>query len=326
VTAALWAVVGAFVVTVPWGRPLVRALLARGVGKNIRTDEPDGHQRKAGTATMGGVLFLGGLTVMTAVLAAAGHGVALLPLMGMLAYGALGAFDDLQGLCDREGVGWLARFKFAAQWGVALVVALIWFTLGGRLELWLPLSGRAVALGWWFVPLAAFYVVGMSNAVNLADGMDGLAGGMAAIAAGAYALIALVQGEMGLALFAAALVGALLAFLWHNVHPAALFMGDTGSQALGAGLAGLAALTGQWLVLPVIGIVFVAEALSVMVQVAYFKYTRRRHGEGRRVLRMAPIHYHFELGGMSEVQVTLRAWIVAGVAAAAGVALGVGAL
>lgn len=315
---------GAFIVTVPWGDRLIRALLARGIGKNIRAEEPDAHQRKAGTATMGGVLFLGGLAAVTATVALAGYTEALLPLGAMLAYALLGAFDDLRALRDAEGVGWLARHKFVAQWGLAFVVALALCVWGDRSVLALPLSGRVVELGWGFVPLAMVYLVFTANAVNFTDGLDGLAGGTSAIVAAAFAVIAFAGGQVGLSLFAAALVGVLLAFLWFNVHPAGIFMGDVGSEALGAGLVALTALTGQWLILPVVGVVFVAEALSVMAQVAYFKYTRRRYGEGRRILRMSPLHYHFELGGMSEVQVTLRFWIVTAVAALAGVAVVVG--
>ncbi len=323
VSAALVAI-GSFLATAPWGGALVEALLRRGIGKNIRAEEPDAHQQKAGTATMGGVLFLTGLTVASVVLALLGHARVLAPLAVMLAYGALGAYDDVQGLRDAKGVGWLARYKFITQWGVALVLALVLYLAAEQRVLVVPLSGRVVAIGWWFVPIAALGMVAFSNGVNLADGMDGLAGGTSAVAVGAYALIALASGQEGLGLFCAVLVGVLLAFLWFNVHPARMFMGDTGAQALGAGLAAIAMLSGHWLLLLLIGVVFVAEALSVMMQVSYFKWTRRRYGEGRRIFRMTPLHYHFELAGMSEVQVTLRAWIVGVVAALLGIVLALG--
>jgi len=170
----------------------------------------------------------------------------------------------------------------------------------------------------------ALSLVFISNAVNLTDGLDGLAGGAAAIAYGVYGVLAALGGQQGLALFCFAVVGALGAFLWFNVHPARMFMGDVGSEALGAGLAAVAVLSGHWLLLPLVGIVFVAEALSVMAQVAYFRHTKRRYGEGRRILRMAPLHHHFELLGWSEVQVALRFWIVAAVAGVASLALGLG--
>ncbi len=313
-----------FVGSVPWGGAFVDALLRRGIGKTIRAEEPDANQRKAGTATMGGLMFLGSLTAAAVVLALLGYTRVLAPLGVMLAYGALGAYDDVRGLRDAGGVGWLARYKFVAQWGLAALLALLLYLTAEQHVLVMPLTGRLVGIGGWFIPLATVAIVGFSNGVNMADGMDGLAGGTSMVAVGAYALLALASGQVWLGLFAAALVGALLAFLWFNVHPARVFMGDTGSQALGAGLAAIAMLSGHWLVLPLVGLVFVAEATSVMLQVGWFKYTRRRSGEGRRILRMAPLHYHYELGGMSEVQVTLRAWIVGLVAAFLGIALALG--
>jgi len=315
-----------FLCTVPWGDALIAALLRRGIGKNIRADEPDAHQSKAGTATMGGLLFLAGGGAAALVLAFAGYPRVLAPLAVMLVYGALGAYDDVRGLRDAGGVGWLARYKFVTQWAVAALLSLLLYWTAEQQVLRVPLTGSVVPIGGWFVPLTMLAIVGLANAVNLTDGMDGLAAGTSVAAFGAYALLSLACGQDGLGLFAAALVGALLAFLWYNGHPARVFMGDTGSQALGAGLAAVAMLSGHWLVLPVIGLVFVAEAVSVMLQVGWFKYTRRRTGEGRRIFRMAPLHYHYELGGMSEVQVTQRAWVVGVVAALVGIGLALGRL
>lgn len=314
-----------FVAVVPWGNRVIEALLKRGIGKTIRYDGPASHQVKAGTATMGGIYFLAGITLVAVVLAVLGYTQALLPLLAMLAFAALGAFDDLQNLRDRQGVGWLARSKFPWQWGVALLVALISFAVQPRPFLEVPLSGKVLPIGWWFVPLMMVALVAFANAANLTDGLDGLAGGTMALAFGAYGLLlGVTGGDAGLALFCWGMVGVLLAFLWYNAHPARVFMGDTGSQALGAGLAAVAILSGHWLLLPVVGVVFVAETLSVMLQVGYFKYTRRRYGEGRRIFRMAPLHHHFEQLGMSEVQVTTRLWLVGAVAAAIGVGLGIG--
>lgn len=315
----------AFAAVVPWGNRVIEALLKRGIGKTIRYDGPAAHQVKAGTATMGGVYILAGIAVVTVALAVLGYKQALLPLMAMLAFGALGAFDDLQNLRDRQGVGWLARSKFPWQWGVALLVALISFAAQPRPFLEVPLSGKVLPIGWWFVPLTMGTLVAFANAANLTDGLDGLAGGTMALAFGAYGLLlGVTGGDAGLVLFCCGMVGVLLAFLWYNVHPARVFMGDTGSQALGAGLAAVAMLSGHWLLLPIVGAVFVVETLSVMLQVGYFKYTRRRYGEGRRIFRMAPLHHHFEQLGMSEVQVTIRLWLVGAVAAAIGVGLGIG--
>jgi phospho-N-acetylmuramoyl-pentapeptide-transferase len=166
-----------------------------------------------------------------------------------------------------------------------------------------------------------FVIIGASNAVNFTDGLDGLAGIIAASTFLAYGVIAYLQGQIYLVRFCFTVVGACFAFLWYNAHPAQLFMGDTGSLALGATLGVVALMTGQWLILPVVALVPVAEVLSVIIQVSYFKYTKRRYGQGRRVFKMAPLHHHFELLGWSETQVVQRFWLVQLMAAMAGVAL-----
>jgi len=305
----------AFVTVMPWGNWVIRQLLQHGIGKRIRFDGPASHQVKSGTATMGGLYILAGIGIFAAGLALAGFTEVLLPLVSMFVYGSLGAFDDLRGLQDSKGVGWLARYKFPSQWVIAFILALLMFWGVPDLFFLLPWSEHSLEMGVWAVPLGAFLLVATSNAVNLSDGLDGLAGGLSAIAFAAYGVLTAVSGMQALALFCFSLVGVHLAFLWFNVHPASIFMGDTGSQALGAGLAVVAVLSGYALLLPIIGIVFVAEALSVILQVAYFKYTRRKYGEGRRVFRMAPLHHHYELAGLSEVQIVSRFWIVAAVAA-----------
>jgi phospho-N-acetylmuramoyl-pentapeptide-transferase len=161
----------------------------------------------------------------------------------------------------------------------------------------------------------------MSNAVNFTDGLDGLAGLISATAFACYGGIALLQGQVYIARFCFALVGAIFGFLWFNVHPAELIMGDTGSMALGSTLAVIALMTGQWILLPIIAIIPVSETLSVIIQTTYFKYTKRKTGEGRRVFKMAPIHHHFELLGWSETQVVQRFWLVSLLAAMIGIAL-----
>ncbi|MBC7237256.1 MAG: phospho-N-acetylmuramoyl-pentapeptide-transferase [Chloroflexi bacterium] len=321
------ALVGAatFLALLPWGNAVVRALLKRGIGKQIRADEPEVHRAKSGTATMGGIYFLAGITLVTAILAAAKQPEGLAPLIAMLGYGLLGAFDDWRGLQDRGGVGWAARSKFPVQWGTALILAVAAYPLMGHPRMLLPLNGLVIDLGWWNVPILAFLIVAFSNAVNLTDGLDGLAGGTSAIAFLAFGTLAVAEGLGGLASFCAATVGALGAFLWYNAHPAQMFMGDLGSQALGAGLAVVAVQSGHWLLLPVIGAILLIEMLSVMLQVGYFKYTHYKYGTGRRVFRMSPIHYHFELGGWSEVQIVTRAWALAAATAAVGIVLGMGA-
>ncbi len=312
------------VLVAPWGGPLVRLLLRHGIGKNIRFDGPASHQRKAGTATMGGLLFVAPALLGAVVVALWVDARLWVAVAALLLFGALGAYDDWQGLRDRQGVGWLARYKFLWQWAAAGLLGVALYDAPGTRVLALPLSGLRVDLGLWIVPIAAVLLVGFSNGVNLTDGLDGLAGGASAIAFGALGVVALLAGERGLALFAAVMVGALLAFLWHNAHPASMFMGDVGSQALGAAFAVTALLMGQWLLLPVIGFVFVVDALSVMLQVGFFKCTRRRYGEGRRIFRMAPLHHHFEQLGWPETRVTARFWIVGLLMGALGIMLRAG--
>jgi len=318
--ALLWAAL-VFAATVPLGGWVARTLRARGMAKRIRSDEPDSHMVKWGTPTMGGLYFLAMLTVACLVLWGVGERGVMPPLAATLAFAALGAFDDIRGLQDAEGVGWLARGKFAAQWLVALGIGILLFfsAQGQRIRLGPEATLSLPAVAW--VALAMLYLVGMANAVNLADGMDGLAAGTAAAAYAALGVVCLADGQSSLGVFSLTMTAVLLAFLWHNAHPASMFMGDTGSQALGAGLAAVAVLSGHWLLLLLVGVIFVAEALSVMIQVGYFKYSRRRYGKGRRVFRMAPIHYHFELGGWSEVQVVSRFVLVGMVAGMLGVAL-----
>lgn len=176
-------------------------------------------------------------------------------------------------------------------------------------------------LGVWYIPVAAFIIIGGSNAINFTDGLDGLAGLISATAFIAYGGIAMLQGQVFVGRFCFTLVGALFGFLWFNVHPASLFMGDTGSLALGATLAVVALMTGQWAILPVIAIIPVSEALSVIIQVGYFKLTRRTTGEGKRFFKMAPIHLHFELLGWSETQVVQRFWLISLLAAMFGIGL-----
>ncbi len=310
-----------FLALLPLGRPLIHWLTQRGIGKHIRVDGPAQHQVKSGTPTMGGIYFVGGAVIGSLLAAALGYEEALLPIIAVAAFAALGAVDDWKGLRDASGVGWLARYKFPVQWGTALIVALLLYWLTPEHLLVIPGTGKSIELGWWAVAIATPLLVFISNAVNISDGQDGLAGGMSALAYAAFGLVALMRGNAGLTIFSFVMVGSLGAFLWYNTHPAGLFMGDIGSEALGAGLVALAMLTGQWIVLIIIALVFIVEALSVMLQVSYFKYTKRRYGEGRRIFKMAPLHHHFELLGVPEERVTVRFWLVAAVCCALGVAL-----
>lgn len=314
-----------FLLTVIWGGPLIRVLRMLRVGKQIRIVGPERHFNKLGTPTMGGWLFVipvllvtGGLNLVSIVseLNILGSSV-LLPLLVMIAFAGLGAADDWLGLRrERAGEGMRARWKFLAQAAIALGAALVLrFGLQAP-SLILPNYPDVIDIGLWYVPIATFVIVGFSNAVNLTDGLDGLAGLIAATAFAAYGAIALLQGQVFLVRFCFTVVGALFAFLWYNAHPAELIMGDTGSLPLGATLAVVALMTGQWALLPVIAIIPVSSACSVILQVAYFKWTK-----GRRLFKMAPIHHHFELVGWSETQVVQRFWLVGLMAGMIGVAL-----
>lgn len=313
--------VACFAVLAPLGGVLTPWLVSRGIGKRIREDGPQAHHAKAGTATMGGVLFLLPAILVGLVLIALGHRAVWWPMLATCLFGALGAFDDMQGLKDRQGVGWLARAKFPWQWGVALALAVGIYWAGDAAPVYVPIWGQSVALGGWFIPIAAVLFVGMANAVNFTDGLDGLAGGVVAMVLGVLAVLAFDAQASGLAYWALGLLGGVLALLWHNVHPARLFMGDVGSQALGGALAAVALLTGHALLLLLASIVCVGEVLSVMMQVSYFKYTRRRYGQGRRIFRMTPLHHHFEMVGWHEVQVVQRFWLVTAGAALLALAL-----
>jgi phospho-N-acetylmuramoyl-pentapeptide-transferase len=184
-----------------------------------------------------------------------------------------------------------------------------------------PWEGGFFRIGWLIIPITIFIIVGTSNAVNITDGLDSLAGSISSIAFASYGIIAFLQNQVYLMYFCFIIVGALLAFLWYNAHPAQMIMGDTGSLALGATLGLVAVMTGQWLLLPVIGSVFVVETLSSTIQVTYFKWTKRRYGEGRRIFKMAPLHHHFELLGWSETQIKERFWLIGVLSAMLGVAL-----
>jgi len=313
-----------FVMTVIWGPPLLRVLRHFRIGKIIRVDEPGIHRVKMGTPTMGGVLFIIPVLLLTGLLNAAsfigfealGSSV-LVPLIVMVSYGALGALDDWEGIRGmRRGEGMTARTKFLGQVVLALGTAYVLKQYLDVDEMILPGILGEIELGWWYIPVAAFIIVSESNAVNFTDGLDGLAGLISATAFAAFGGIALLQGQIYLARFCFTVVGALFGFLWFNVHPAELFMGDTGSLALGSTLAVVALMTGQWPLLLVIAIIPLSEALSVVIQIGYFKITK-----GKRFFKMAPIHLHFELLGWSETQVVQRFWLIALLAAMVGIGL-----
>jgi phospho-N-acetylmuramoyl-pentapeptide-transferase len=286
-------------------RPFIGLLRRTRAGQVIQAELPPEHQRKAGTPTGGGILFVA-LAIAGGLLAsAAGHPGAAAPLAGLVLGGLLGLADDLQKL--RVGsLGIPARLKFPLQLLLAVPVAF----LAHQGHQWpLPFD-----LGWWYWPIAVLAIAGTANAVNLTDGIDGLAGGLCAIAFTCLALF-LPHAPSGERALAMVVVGGLLAFLWYNRNPARVFMGDAGSLGLGFALAAMAVQQGFVLLLPLLGLVFVIETLSVMMQVAYFKATG-----GRRIFKMTPIHFTFQLEGWSENRIDAVFWTVGAVAALASAA------
>lgn len=304
----------AFMMTVIWGEPLLRILRHYKIGKLIRIEEPGRHFTKMGTPTMGGVMFLVPVALITVLLNAAsligmkilGQSV-LLPLLTMFAYALLGAIDDWEGIRGkRRGEGLTIRVKLLLQIVLALGVAFALRYVLDVPDLYLPgVPGEIPIHPALYIFLAAFIIVGASNAVNFTDGLDGLAGLVSATIFAAYGAIALMQGQVFIARFCFTLVGALFGFLWFNVHPAQLFMGDTGSLSLGATIAVVALMTGQWALLPIIAVIPVSEAVADILQIGYYKLTK-----GKRLFKMAPLHLHFELLGWSETQIVQRFWLI----------------
>jgi phospho-N-acetylmuramoyl-pentapeptide-transferase len=318
----------AFMLTVIWGEPLLRILRHLKVGDLIRVDGPQRHISKLGTPTMGGVLFVVPIILITVLLNGAsligltvlGRSI-FLPLGALICFAILGSLDDWQKLRGKKKTerGMRVRTKFLIQWALAILIAVGLRYVLDAPEVILPVVDTDINLGIWYIPIAAFLIVSFSNGVNLTDGLDGLAGMISATIFAAYGAIALSQGQLYLARFCFTVVGALFGFLWFNAHPAQLFMGDVGSLALGATMAVIALMTGQWVVLPVIAVIPVAENLSDILQVGYFKLTK-----GKRLFKMAPLHHHFELLGWSETQVVQRFWLIGLIAALLGVALAMG--
>jgi phospho-N-acetylmuramoyl-pentapeptide-transferase len=313
-----------FALTVIWGGPLIRILRQLKMGDSIRAELRDLHADKAGTPTMGGLLFVLPVIVITIMLNAvsliglSGQGRSILvPLGTLVVYGLLGGIDDWQKLGNKaSGEGLSGRLQLALQIVTALIIAWGLYAVLHVPEMYIPVFDDEIEIGWLYIPIAAFIIVSSINAVNLTDGLDGMAGLISATCFAAYGIIALLQEQVFLAQFTFVVVGAVFGFLWFNVFPAQLFMGGTGSTPLGATLAVVALMTGHWILLPIIAIIPVAQVLSVVIQVAYF----RRTG-GKRFFKRSPIHHHFEMSGWSESQVMQRFWLITLMSSLIGVAL-----
>ncbi len=329
------AIITALVISFVLGPPLIRLLKAKqGKGQPIRDDGPESHiLTKQGTPTMGGFLILLALSVSTLLWADLTNAYVWPVLLVTGGFGLVGFADDYMKVSRANSKGVPAKLKFVVE--IAIAVLAVYWIASARGEtidttLAVPfLKSVMIPLGWLFLPFAALVVVGASNAVNLTDGLDGLAIGPMIIAASAFLLITYLAGNVvfanylqiqsvpgagELTIFCGALVGAGLGFLWFNAPPAMVFMGDTGSLALGGGIGAVAVVTKHELVLAIIGGLFVLETVSVIIQVASFKLT------GRRVFRMAPLHHHFEQKGWAEPTIVIRFWIIAVVLALAGLA------
>jgi phospho-N-acetylmuramoyl-pentapeptide-transferase len=315
-----------FLFAVIWGPPLLRVLKHFNIGETIRIEGPVRHFTKFGTPTMGGIMIIVPVILVTILMDAAsliGFNVSgrsiLLPLGVMLIFSVLGMIDDWEGIRgSRRGIGMRARVKFPLQILLALIVAIGLVYFLDVPQLYIPGEKKALNLGYWYIPIAIFLIVGTTNAMNFTDGLDGLAGLISATAFITYGVIALLQGQIFLARFCFILAGATFGFLWFNVHPAELFMGDTGSLPLGATLAVVALMTGHWILLPLIAIIPFSETLSIILQVIYFRLTG-----GRRIFKMTPLHHHFELSGWSETQVVQRFWLIGLLFAMIGIALAI---
>ena len=320
---AIFSALTALVLCLLFGPRLIRWLLAAKIGQSVRDDGPQSHLIKAGTPTMGGAMIIVSVALSTLLWSDLAVRQVWLVLFVTIGFGAIGWVDDYRKVVLANSVGLSAREKLLWQSLVAAVAVLVLYaTASDRIELELVVpffKDAAFYLGWAFVPFAFLVIVGCSNAVNLTDGLDGLAILPSVMVAAGLGLIAYltghalfadylsipnVQGAGELTVFCSALVGAGLGFLWFNTYPAQVFMGDVGALSIGAALGIVAIMVRQELVLFIMGGVFVMEAVSVILQVASFRLT------GRRIFRMAPIHHHFELMGWPEPRIIVRAWIV----------------
>lgn len=304
----------------PW---MIRKLSGMQVGQYIREDGPQTHLQKAGTPTMGGTLIIIAVALSTLLWADLTNAFVWIVLLVLLGFGLIGFIDDYLMQVKKHSKGLTGRGKLILQILLALLTGyLLVLNPDFNTQVAIPFFKKATPdLGWWYVLFAAFVMVGASNAVNLTDGLDGLAIGPTIVAASTYMIFAYVAGHIKIAdylqinyvalsgeitIFCGALAGAGLGFLWYNAYPAQVFMGDVGSLSLGGSLGAVAVITKQEILLVLVGGLFVIEALSVIFQVGFFKMTK-----GKRIFRMAPLHHHFELKGWPEPKVIVRFWIIA---------------
>jgi len=326
--AAITALLFSFVI----GPRIIAWLRRAQIGEEIRSDGPKTHLAKKGTPTMGGLIILGAVFISVLLWGKLTNFYLQLIFLSTFWMGVVGFIDDYLKVVKKLKKGLIGRYKLAGQIALGLILgSFIYFNpalveKGLNSNTSVPFfKNLEINFGLLYIPIVIFFITGFSNAVNLTDGLDGLATGLIAIAMVAFAGMCYITGNTvfsdylnivylpgsgELTVYCLAIVGAAMGFLWYNTHPAEVFMGDTGSLALGSTLGAIAVLIKKEILLIIIGGVFVAETLSVIIQTSYFKYTRKKYGEGRRVFKMAPLHHHFELKGWPEIKVVVRFWII----------------
>ncbi|RMF58498.1 MAG: phospho-N-acetylmuramoyl-pentapeptide-transferase [Calditrichaeota bacterium] len=331
VRAAL-AAITALILSMFIGPIIIRLLKKHQIGEEIRHDGPKEHQAKRGTPTMGGLIILGSVIVSVLLWAKLMNFYIQLIFLATIWMGLVGFLDDYLKVIKKFKKGLIGRYKLVGQISLSLIIGSAIYFNPAFQEFGLNditsvpfFKNLEIDFGILYIPLVIFVITGTSNAVNLTDGLDGLAAGLIAIAMLAFAGISYVTGNVKfsdylniiylpgsgeLTVYCLAIVGAAMGFLWYNTYPAEVFMGDTGSLALGSTLGTVAVLIKKEILLVLIGGMFVAETLSVIIQTSYFKYTRKKYGEGKRIFRMAPLHHHFELKGWPEPKVVVRFWII----------------
>ncbi len=327
---AAFAAITALIIAMWFGPKIIALLHRHQIGEEIRHDGPEAHQAKKGTPTMGGLIILTAVFSATILWADLKNIYLLLAFFATLSMGLVGYIDDYLKSVKKMKRGLIGRYKLIGQLSLGLLVGLLIFLHpffdGIHSNTTIPfLKNQEIDFGILYIGVVIFVITGSSNAVNLTDGLDGLATGLSAIAFIALAGIAYVTSNINfsdylniiylpgteeLVIFCLAVFGAAIGFLWYNAHPAQVFMGDTGSLALGGALGTCAVLLKKEILLLLIAGVFIIEVLSVIIQTSYFKYTRKKYGEGKRVFKMAPLHHHFELLGWTESQVVIRFWII----------------
>lgn len=303
----LFTIIMSFLITVLLAPVFIPFLRRLKFGQSIRDEGPQSHQKKTGTPTMGGIAFLVSIVITTFVMTGKYSDPGpetYLMIMVTVGFGLLGFLDDFIKVVMKRNLGLTSKQKLLGQIIISVIFYLIFKQNDFPTTVSIPLTDFSIELGWFYCVFIIFWLVGFSNAVNLTDGLDGLVSGTSAIAFGALAVLAWSQSQYDVAIFSVAVVGAVLGFLVFNAHPAKVFMGDTGSLALGGAIAAIAILTKLEIILILIGGVFVIETLSVILQVASFKTT------GKRIFKMSPLHHHYELVGWSEWRVVVTFWTV----------------